>query len=1051
MRKAILLLALLLTVAIGASAQITQVSGVVLDADDDSPLVGATVMAIGSKKATSTDLDGAFSLSGLSSTDRKITVSYVGYQTATVDAGKDMVIKLMPASEMLEEVIAVAFGKQKRESFTGSATTISAADIAKTQVANPIKALDGKVAGVNMTMSNGLDSDPSILVRGISSLNASTSPLIVLDGMPYNGYWTDINPQDIENITVLKDAASNALYGARGANGVILITTKSAKRGNTQVNLDARWGVATDARVQYNTIDDPGQYYEAQYLALYNYSRNALGMTQSAAHVNANQTLSKSASQGGLAYMVYSVPENQYLIGTNGRLNPNATLGNRIAYNGDIYTLYPDNWRKEGIRDGFRQEYNLSITGGNEQFKFLASLGYLDEDGLAYGNDLTRYSARIKTEYQAYKWLRVGANASYTNKVGNYASSVFSVAYDIAPIYPLYTRDANGNVVYDSHGKLYDMGGGQNAGLIRPVLQNQNSLADDQYNLSQNSTNAFNIQGFLTADLTHGFELTVNGNVYITENRMKYGYAPYYGYSASTGGTVDVEHYRTSAVNYQQLLNYSNKFGVHSVSALLGHEYTRNSSSSLTASRTQVANFEGNTELNGAVVTVDNSSYKSLYNVDGYFLRAQYDYDNRYFGSGSFRRDGSSRFHPKHRWGSFWSLGGAWIATREDWFPKNKILNMLKVKLSYGQQGNDGIGSYRYVDTYTIKNSNDEVAYVFSSKGNENITWETVGCLNLGLEFEMFGQRLRGGLEYYDRKTTDMLMYLYTPMSLGYSGYYTNIGDMSNRGIELTLSADLIVTPHFRWSVDGNLSWQRNRVTYLPDDVKEYTIEGYSGMLNGETYIAEGLPMYTWYMPHYAGVAEDGQALYSITNADGSIGTTTSYSDASYYLCGSALPTVYGGFSTNFKIYDFDLSANFGYSIGGKKFDSGYQALMTSPTGSLTGRALHRDIFRGWTETNTNTDIPRFQYQDQYTTSYSDRWLTDASYLSLNNITLGYTMPQRLSRKFFVENLRFYVTADNIYYWTKRKGFDPRTGLLYGSYGGYSPIRSISGGLTVKF
>ncbi|WP_303332379.1 TonB-dependent receptor plug domain-containing protein, partial [uncultured Muribaculum sp.] len=357
-----------------------------------------------------------------------------------------MTVHLAVKSEMMDEVMVVAFGKQKRESFTGSASVLSADAISKQQVTNPIEALDGLVTGLQMTQTNSFGSDPSILIRGIGSINASTAPLIVLDGLPYNGYWNDINPADIQNITVLKDAASNALYGARCANGVILITTKSAQRGETRVNITAKWGVNTDGRIQYDYIDNPGEYYAAHYTALRNYLVNVKKQNPGQAHINANRYIGESASEGhgGLGYMVYNVPAGEFLIGTNGQLNPNAVLGNRVAYQGRIYTLYPDNWLENGTRNGFRQEYNVNITGGNDRYTILGNFGYLKEDGLTYGNDFDRISARIKTDYQAYDFLRIGGNASYNHTVTNVQSAAFGTTYT-APIYPLFIRDADGN------------------------------------------------------------------------------------------------------------------------------------------------------------------------------------------------------------------------------------------------------------------------------------------------------------------------------------------------------------------------------------------------------------------------------------------------------------------------------------------------------------------------------------------------------------------------------------------------------------------------------
>ncbi|MDE5967880.1 MAG: TonB-dependent receptor, partial [Muribaculaceae bacterium] len=556
-------------------------------------------------------------------------------------------------------------------------------------------------------------------------------------------------------------------------------------------------------------------------------------MSAAAAHQQANSVLTGPFANGGLGYNVFAVPNGEYLIGSNGKLNPNATLGNRVAYNGNIYTLLPDDWSKAGLRTGFREEYNVRLTGGNNQFSFLSSLGYLKEDGLAYNNDIERLTARLKAEYQAYSFLKIGANAGYNHTHTNSADNVFSVPVSIAPIYPLYVRDGEGNILTDNHGRVYDYGSGNNAGMMRPVDTNGNYIQDDLLDVASNSSNAFNIQGYANFDFLKHFRLTVNGSVYITENRMRSAYNPYYGYTATTGGSTEISHYRTSDYNYQQLLSYTNSFGLNNIDILLGHEYSRSQQTSLKASKNKIAMFETNIELNGAIIDGSMSSYITNYNVEGYFLRAQYDYDNRIFGSFSFRRDGSSRFHPDHRWGNFWSLGAAWILTRESWFPKTTWLDMLKVKASYGEQGNDGIGNYRYVDTYTIKNSDGEIAFVFNNKGNPNITWETVGSFNAGFEADLFNSRLNIDLEGYVRTTRNMLMWLTVPVSLGYEGYYDNIGNMRNSGLELSISGDIIASRNFAWNLGINFTWEKHRIPCLPESKRSLVVDGYGGYADG--------------------------------------------------------------------------------------------------------------------------------------------------------------------------------------------------------------------------
>ncbi len=1047
-----------LLLAVGSVyAQNVRVSGQVLSADDDQPLIGATVRVLGTNIAGATDIDGKFTLTGVSPSDKQLEVSYIGYETKVVEIKPELVIHLQLHTEMMDEVMVVAFGKQKRESFTGAASVVSAADIERQQVTNPIEALSGNVTGLQMTETNSFTSDPSITIRGIGSLNAGTEPLIVLDGLPYSGYFNDINPADIASITVLKDAASNALYGARGANGVILITSKNAERTATKVSFGAKWGANSDGRVQYDMIDNPGQYYEAHYLAMRNYYMNSLGQNFNQAHINANNVLGGPMGSGGLGYMVYTVPDGQMLIGTNGKLNPQAVLGNRVAHEGQIYTIYPDDWMDAGLRTGFRQEYNVNLSGGNDKFTFYGSMGYLGNDGISYGTDIERFTTRLKTEYQAYSNLRIGANAGYTHSTTNVQSGVYYCQDEIAPIYPLYVRDGAGNIMHDSHGKVYDYGSGNNAGLYRPFDTNGNYIQEDRLNISKNVSNAFNIQGYANFDFLDHFRLTVNGSVYLTENRMNYGTNPYYGYESGDAikGTVQVQHYRTIDTNYQQLLSYNNVFGKHSVDLLLGHEYSRNEMTGLSATRSNVAMYDQNIEIDGAIMDKSMSSSVDKYNVEGYFFRGQYDYDNRYFGSVSFRRDGSSNFHPDHRWGNFWSVGGAWIMSKEEWFPAKWWLNMLKIKASYGEQGNDAIGSYRYVDYYGIANSDGNVAYVFSSKGNPDITWETVGSFNAGVEFELFNSRLRGGVEFYQRNTRDMLMWFNAPLSLGYTGYYDNVGDMRNTGVEVDLTGDIIATKDITWTVGLNLSWEKNRVTYLPEENKRFEVDGIKGYIGGSFYYGEGLPVYSWYLKKYAGVNDNGEALYYATRTEGEQEveyTTTDYAQAKQYLCGSALPKLFGGFNTSVKIYGVDINAQFNYSIGGKKYDSAYAGLMTNPSGSLVGAQLHKDVLDGWSVDNPTSSIPRWQYNDLYAASSSDRWLTDASYLSLRNVTVGYTFPKSIISRLHMSKLRVYCAAENVAYWTKRKGFDPRMLAAYGASAGYAyPMRTISGGLSVEF
>ena len=936
-------------------------------------------------------------------------------------------------------------------------------DISKRQVSDAIEAINGKVAGVQMVESNDpAASNPTIRIRGVSSINASSSPLIVLDGLPYSGNYSDINPQDVESISVLKDAASNALYGARGANGVIMITTKHAQKGKAAISLDAKWGSNSSAYVNYDYINDPAQYYELYYKGLYNYYTNSQGQTSYNAWKSANTALVSEQANGGLGEIIYSVPSGQSFIGQNGKLNPQATLGNVVTNNGNQYLLTSDDWRKTGIKTGLRQEYNMSINGGDDQFQFYGSGSYLSNEGITNGADFKRYNGMMKIDYQARKWLKIGGTARFIHTNSNSNNYAYYGSLTTPCIYPVYVRDANGNILTDANGKVYDYGDGLITGVIRPNARGDNYIQDDLLTLTNSKSNAFGFAAYSDISFLRDSKLTLNVNIYDTENRSMTGRSPDYGYSGQTGGYASTYHYRTYSVNTQQLLNWSKSLGQHSLYLLFGHEYTRDNNGTLGAAKSNIVNYAANKELDGAVTLLSSEGYTSIYNVEGWFFRANYDYASRYFASFSFRRDGSSRFSPDHRWGNFWSLGGAWIMNKEPWFPKTGWIDQLKLKASYGEQGNDNIGEFRYTDFYKITTANGKAALSFSQKGKDDITWEKNGNFNAGIDFELFNHRVTGSLEYYHRKTTDMLLWFTTPVSIGYTGYYDNVGDMVNKGVEFSISGDIIRKKDFNWNVNFNISHNKNKVTYLPDENKIINMEGHDGYRNLSNYnfVGEGLPLYTWYMPKYAGPNSQGQSTWYVTNADGTQSTTTTYSQATYYLCGDANPKVYGGFGTTVSAYGFDLTASFLYSLGGKGIDYGYRALMGSATSSSERGNLHKDLLNAWSTDNTTSTIPRFQYGDENSASMSDRFLTSNNSLTFKNISLGYTFPRRLVEKLKLTSLRIYCSCDNVYYWTKRKGYDPRTALdgqvrvqddsdLNFTY--YQPIRTISGGITVKF
>ena len=1063
-RKIVLSLIAVFVFLAYATAQNRQISGTVSDANGH-PVAGATVIVDGTSLGTTTNTAGEYTLSA--PVNGTLVVTFVGFEPQQLPiAGKTRInVTMKEDAQAIDDVIVVAFGTAKKEAFTGSAAVIKSDEIAKVQTSNVATALVGRVAGVQTSSTSGdLGKTPSIRVRGFGSINAGKEPLWIVDGMPYEGDLNNLNTNDIESMTVLKDAASNALYGARGANGVIMVTTKKAKSGDAVVTIDAKWGVNSKALEEYDVITSPAQYYETHFKALYGYYAQTNPAAKAYALASSGLT---SNGTGGLGYNVYTVPEGQALIGTNGKLNPNATLGRKIIYNGQEYWLTPDDWIDEAYQSAFRQEYNVNISGATERSSFYASLGYLDNTGIIKSSALERYTARLKADYQAKKWLKVGGNMSYahfSNSNGNSnegsdssTANIFAFSAQMPPIYPVYIRDGSGRIMVDDNGyQMYDYGDKGNAGLTRPLLPGANGLQTSWLNKKKAEGNAFSGSGFVDISLYKGLKLTVNGSTNIDETRTTYLNNQYYGQFAEAGGTISKYHTRDIAYNLQQILNYNETFGKHNVGLMVGHEYYQKKYYYLSGTKSKLFSYD-NEELGGAVVDGAGAhSYIDDYNSEGYFMRAQYDYAGRYFVSGSYRRDASSRFHPDHRWGNFWSVGAAWLLNQENWFDAPWV-NMLKLKASYGSQGNDNIGNFLYTDTYSIENNNGEIAVLFGQKGNPNITWETNTNLNIGTEFGFWNNRLSGSVDFFNRKTSDMLFAFSVPSSLGYSSYYANVGDMVNRGVEVELNADLIRTKNVLWSFNLNLTHVKNEVTYLAPEHKSTTVEGYKGYIDGSYFVGEGLPLYTYYLRSYAGVdPETGASLWykDVKGDDGKITRTktSDYTSATRYLHDSAIPSVYGGFSTSVSAYGVDFSISFNYQIGGKVYDSGYASFMSSPYGTTVGTNYHKDILKAWTPENKDSDIPRLQYGDQYTTSVSDRFLTDASYLNISNINVGYTLPSKITQKFGVQKLRVYLACDNVVYWSKRQGLDPRysfTGAT--NFSNYSPIRTISGGVTVQF
>ena len=1020
--------------------------------------MGASVLVKGTTVGTVTDIDGNFTLTNVPSSAGTLVISFIGMQSQEVKIKSNVNVVLKSDAEQLEEVMVVAYGTAKKSAFTGSAATIKNEKITSRQTSNVTNALAGQVAGVQTTSSTGQPGkDATVRIRGIGSISASNTPLYVVDGVPYDGEISAISTSDIESMTVLKDAASNALYGARGANGVILITTKRGKTGDARVTFDAKWGVNKRGIPSYETVSDPGKFYEMAYSAIYNADLKgyAAAGDLTSANAYANKTMLSSSYLG---YQVFTVPNGEQLIGMDGKLNPNATLG----YSDGTYYYKPDNWSDELFENNLRQEYNLSVSGANDKMNYYMSAGYLDDQGIVPNSGFQRYSARLKADYQVKPWLKMSGNISFTHydsreqdtESGTSNANAFYAANIMGAIYPMYIRDAEGNIMIDNRGfQRYDYGSDTNF-QRKNVIPNANPLASYMLDLMKYSGDVVSGKWSADIDIWGGIKAKINIGIDANNVRSTDLVNPFYGQYSETsgvGGIVSVSTQRTFSTNQQYLLTYNKTFNhIHNLDVLAGHENYNYKYQYLYGSREKIYN-PNLPELNNGIMNQSNASYSQSYATEGWLFRVQYDYDGKYFGSASYRRDGSSAFHPDNRWGNFWSVGAGWLMNKESFLENQNWIDMLKFKISYGLQGNDNLlymNGYRnyqpYMDQYTLTNNNSDFATTLYYKGNQDITWETSHSFNTGFDFAFWKGKLSGSIEYFSRKTTDMLYFKPVASSMGYSRFPENVGSMINRGVELDLNSNIFDTKDLTWDINFNLTHFKNKVLELAPELN-------GQLIDGSRIYREGESMYQLYLPKYAGVdPETGESLWALTepNEKGET-TTTSYSEASShrFMTGDILPKVYGGFGTSLTFKGFDFSIAFAYQLGGRILDYTYQSLMST---DAQGSAWHVDMLNAWTPENKNTNVPRMNVNDIYVSYSSDRWLTSSNYLSLQNITFGYTLPKNWTRKLQVEGVRLYFVADNVALLTARKGLDPRQGYV-ASDNVYSPIRTISGGISLNF
>ncbi len=1063
-KKLMLLLVGLLFGAVTLMAQ-KRVTGNVTDADG-APVIGATIKVNGTKVAAVTDAEGKFVLPNVPASAKTLSVSYIGMKTQEVSVSNNVTVVLAFEDELLDEAIVVAYGVAKKGSFTGSVSQMKAKDLQKMQVSNVSKGLEGQMAGVQITSASGQPgSQASINIRGIGSIN-SASPLIVLDGVPYDGSLNSINQADIETMSVQKDASSTSIYGARAANGIIMITTKKGREGKTNVNFDAKWGYSDRGVKPYQTVRSEADYYELYWEAMRNqYLRNGVSMFD--AGIAASQGLIKEL--GG--YNAYDVADADLINPLTGRINPAAKL------------LYHDDWDDEPYNTGQRQEYNASISGGSDKTRYYVSLNYLDEKSYIKGSDFSRISGRVNLEHKVNNWLTVGVNANYSNTQSNYTAtagttnSMFAFTQGIAPIYPVYQRNGDGSYVLNEKGEPildYGVANGKN----RPYSMGSNPFLDILYNVHDNESDVINLRGFADVKLPiKGLTFHINGamdNIASYETDFQ---TPIVGDAAAVNGRSTKYAGRMRNITASQRLNYFREFDKWNISLMAGHESLRRQSQGLQAQMTNFFIPDNNEFSNGVTPGMDPASSKSRYSLESYFGRAEVSILDRYSVSASYRRDGSSKFHPDKRWGDFWSVGAAWRLSEEEFFQTSVLrdyVDNFKVKASYGTQGNDAIGGdyALYLDQFSVSNVDGKPGISLSYRGNPDLTWEKSTNFNVGFESSFLKNRLMLEFDYFIKVTSDMLFSRRLAPSLGAPNAIADNGmEMQNEGVELTLTGVLMKKKNFKWNASLNLTHYKNTINELEPGKEP------SGYDAGSYWRKVGGGLYDYYMVKFAGVdPQTGDALYYkdvektgvVSDAEGNpvldangnkqyynytetITTKDANSATKYELGKTSIPDVYGGLSTSFEAYGFDLSISTAFQWGGYCYDGTYGGLM----GSNAGSNYHIDMFKRWQKPGDITNVPKLENGNMNMTGgvTNDRFLTSSDYFSVKNVQLGYTFPKNLLKKFGnIESLRVYVVGDNLFLGARRYGLDPRQSLSGAtSTDSYSAMRTISFGVNLAF
>ena len=1051
-------------------AQEKTITGVVTE--NGMPLPGVSVLVKGTSVGTQTDFDGKYSIKA--STGQVLEFSYLGFkaQSKTVTAS-NTINAAMAADDATElgEVVVVGYGTTTKEAYVGTATKIKAENLEAKTVSNISQALKGEVAGVNVITTSGQPgTDATIRIRGFGSVNGSRAPLYVVDGVPYVGDISSLNPADTESITILKDATATAVYGSRGANGVVVIVTKRGKAGKSTIEVDFKTSFNQALLPRYSVITSPEEYVGLSWQSVRNRAQ-LNGVTDPVNFAN-NNLFGGSGFHPG--YNMWNTPGDQLIDPATGQIAAGVTRK---------YT--PESWEDVGFQTAYRQETNVQFSGGNDKTRYASTFGYVDDQGYIVNSNYRRYSTRLNLEHTPKDWLKLGANIGYsasrysTNGQSSDSGSIFWFVDNIPSIYPVYLRDNTGALVADPiyGGSQFDYGDGLAGRPERRFGGLTNSIGDATYDMNRDYVHSLNGNFSFDLKLTDALHFESRYGFQLENTEQNARNNPFYGSAATQFGSLFKQVDNTVNQNFLQLLRYNKSFGNHGVEAFVAHESTEFTGKYFSAGKFNAIQWDTFDLDQYTIASGKPSSYTQGYSLESYFGQVSYNYAQKYYVTGSVRRDGSSRFR-NDKWGTFGSIGASWIISKESFLSDSKFLDYFKIKGSYGVVGDQGLRVRYGWQIYSIE-APDEYSFIESTEQrNPNLTWETSKIAQVGFESTWFNM-LDVNVDYYVKNTDNLFFAQQLAPSTGYVQTFVNDGSLRNSGLEFDINARLIKAKNegdFKFSVSVNGELLSNKITEMPLEAS-----GKRKVIDGQ--ISKGHSIYDYFMREWAGVnPATGAALWNMyyddKNGDGvfdagdsAIGNMAIYMDANpnavvektttsnfaqstqKYVGKSAIPTVRGAFRLNASYKNFDITAQFGYSLGGYSYDNVYAGLMGNA--AIGSNNFHTDIRDRWQQPGDITNVPRMTdglSSDANWNSVSTRFLTKSDYISLNNVQLGYTFPARFLEGMKLSKLNLFASGDNLAFISARKGFNPTT-----SENGnnntytYSPLSTLSFGVRVEF